>query len=96
MVDAETDEITGRGPGAAPIVKSTMFDTSVVVVALVLEVPETAEPGIWTATWTVPGVAISDAGTGAVSWILLTKVVFANCVPFHRMNAPATKPEPLT
>jgi len=27
-----------------------MFDNSVVVVALVLEVAETAEPGIWTAT----------------------------------------------
>ena len=36
-----------------------------------------------------------DAGTVAVSVLLLTNVVSANCVPFHRMNAPVTKPEPL-
>ena len=47
---AERDEMTGAGPGGGLIVKRTMFDNSVVVVALVLEVADTAEPGIWIAT----------------------------------------------
>ena len=49
MVDAEIELTVGAGPGAELIVKYTTFEISVVVVALVLEVPETAEPGIWTA-----------------------------------------------
>jgi hypothetical protein len=32
VVDAESEVIAGGVPGAAPIVKRTMFDTSVVVV----------------------------------------------------------------
>jgi hypothetical protein len=39
-------EITGGGPAAGMIVKFTTFDSSVVVVADVLDDPETAEPGI--------------------------------------------------
>jgi hypothetical protein len=73
-----------------------MFDTSVVVVAPVLEVAETADPGIWTATCTCPGVAISAAGTTAVIEFWLTKTVSVSCVPFHRMNPPVTNPVPLT
>lgn len=100
MVDAETDEITGSGPGAGLILKNTMFDTSVVFaefgVLFMLAVPETAEPGIWTDTCTCPGVATSEAGTTAVIVVLLTKTVSANCAPFHRMNAPVTKPLPFT
>ena len=61
-----------------------------------LEVPETAEPGIWTETCTWPGVAISEAGTTAVIEVLLTKTVSASSAPFHRMNAPVTKPAPVT
>lgn len=92
---AERDATVGSGPAAALIVKRTMFDTSVVVVALVLEVAATAEPGIWTATFTVPGAAISEAGTVAVNVLLLTKVVSANWLPFHKMNAPGIKPLPV-
>jgi hypothetical protein len=46
VVDAESEVITGRAPGVAIIVKFTTFETSVVVVAVVPEAPETAEPGI--------------------------------------------------
>jgi hypothetical protein len=100
VVDAETEEITGSGPGAEFTKKYTMFDTSVVFaefgVLFMLAVPETAEPGIWTETCTCPGVVMSEAGTTAVIVVLLTKTVSANCAPFHRMNAPVTKPAPLT
>jgi hypothetical protein len=56
-------------------VKGTTFDTSVVFVAVVPEDPETAEPGIWTATNTVPAVVMSEAGTMAVTCVELTIVV---------------------
>jgi hypothetical protein len=46
LVDAESDAITGIAPDVGPTVKFTTFDTSVVVVAPVPEVPETDEPGI--------------------------------------------------
>jgi hypothetical protein len=39
-------------------------------------------------------VTRSEAGTGAVSCMLLTRVVTSG-VPFHRMIAPVTKPPPL-
>ena len=42
----EVEVIVGGGGGCGPIVKFTRFDTSVVVVAVVPEDPETAEPGI--------------------------------------------------
>jgi hypothetical protein len=64
--------IVGNSPGTGLTVKLTTFDTSVVVVAVVPEAPETAEPGIWTVTCAVPAVAISEAGTVAVSWLALT------------------------
>jgi hypothetical protein len=63
----DRDVIDGGFPGAAPIEKMTMLDTSVVVVLLTLDVPEVAEPGIWTAICTVPAVVRSEAGTGAVN-----------------------------
>src|SRR6266699_3637849 len=44
--EIEVEVIVGAGGGAAPIVKFTRFDTSVVVVAVVPEDPETADPGI--------------------------------------------------
>jgi hypothetical protein len=37
VVDAESDVIAGGVPSAGPIVKRTMFDTSVVVVLLTLD-----------------------------------------------------------
>ena len=43
----------------------------------------------------VPGVAISEAGTVAVSVVLFTKVVSVSWAPFHKMNAPVTKPAPV-
>jgi hypothetical protein len=56
-VDGATREvIVGAGSGTGLTVKNTTFDTSVVVVAVVPEAPETAEPGIWTATCNVTGV----------------------------------------
>ena len=36
-----------------------------------------------------------EAGTVAVSVLGLTYVVSANWVPFHKMNAPVTKPVPV-
>ena len=42
---ADSEVIAGGVPGAAPIVKRTMFDISVVVVLLMF-VPDVAEPGI--------------------------------------------------
>jgi hypothetical protein len=90
----ERDAIAGGVPPAAPTVKRTTLDTSVVVVLYTFCVGEEAEPGIWTATCTVPAVARSEAGTAAVSWKELTRAVF-RAVPFHRINAPVTKPDPL-
>ena len=49
-MDAESDAIVGAAPGVGLISKLTTFDISVVVVAVVPEAPETAEPGICTAT----------------------------------------------
>jgi len=92
-VDADNVVIAGDVPGGVPIVNNITFDTSVVVVLLML-VPDEAEPGIWMAICTVPGLTSSEAGTGAVTWELLTRVVF-RAVPFHRMIAPVVKPAPL-
>ena len=50
VVDAESAAIVGAEPDVGLMVKFTKFDTSVVVVAVVPEAPETAEPGICTAT----------------------------------------------
>ena len=93
-MDAESEVIVGAAPGAALIEKKTIFDTSVVVVLLMFDVAEVAEPGIWTATCTVPAVAMFEAGTGAVRWEGSTRVVVSG-VPFQRMSAPVTKPAPL-
>lgn len=90
--------IAGGVPGAAPTVKMTMLETSVVVVELPLfglVVPETAEPGMSMATCTDPAAVKSEAGTGAVSCVELTNCVFASPVPFQRIIAPETKPVPL-
>ncbi len=57
-------------------------------------VGETAEPGISTATCTVPALARYEAGTGAVSKTALTRVVVSG-FPFHRISAPEEKPVPL-
>jgi len=46
VVDAERDVSTGIVPGVGSILKLTIFETSVVVVAVVPDAPETAEPGI--------------------------------------------------
>lgn len=62
----ERDVIDGGAPGAVLIVKRTTFDTAVVVVLLIF-VPLVADPGISTATFTVPPVVSNEAGTGAVS-----------------------------
>lgn len=67
VVDADSDVSVGGVPGAVPMVKRTMFEISVVVVLLMFCVADCAEPGICTETCTVPAVARSDAGTGAVS-----------------------------
>src|SRR5215472_12127959 len=90
--------IAGGVPGAAPTVKRTILETSVVVVTLPLfglEVPDTAEPGISMAICTVPAEVRFEAGTVAVNCVELTNCVFGSAVPFHRINAPETKPDPL-
>jgi hypothetical protein len=77
------------------------LESSVVVVLFVFEVADVAEPGIWTATCTVPVVVIREAGTGAVNTTGLTSVV-VSCVcicpgpTFHKIIAPVTNPPPLT
>jgi hypothetical protein len=90
----ESDVMAGGVPGAALMVKSITFDTAVVTVVLTFCVGDCAEPGISTATWTVPVPVRSDAGTGAVNSIELTSVV-VSAVPFHKINAPVEKPCPL-
>jgi hypothetical protein len=40
VVEADNEAIDGDGPGAVLIVKRTMFDTSVVVVLLTLDVAD--------------------------------------------------------
>jgi hypothetical protein len=75
MFEGESCVIVGAGGVGGLIEKRITFDTVVVVVAFVPEVPETAEPGIWTCTRAVPAVAIKEAGTIAVSWLSLTIVV---------------------
>ena len=46
VVDAERAVIIGVAPGVGLTVKFTTFETSDVVVAVVPDEPETAEPGI--------------------------------------------------
>ena len=74
-MDAESAAIVGAEPDVGLMLKFTTFDTSVVVVAVVPDAPETADPGICTATFTLPAEVRSEFGTGAVSCALLTKVV---------------------
>lgn len=76
------------------IVKRTMLESSVVPEAKEFDAPGTDEPGICTTTCTVPALAMFDAGTMAVNWVLLTKFV-VSAVPFQRIFAPETKPFPL-
>ena len=97
VVDAESDVIAGGVPGFGVTVKMTMLETSVVVVTFPLfglAVGDTAEPGMSMAICTGPAFVRSEAGTGAVSCVELTNVV-VSCAPFHKMNAPFTKPVPL-
>src|SRR5580692_906513 len=90
----EIDVMEGGVPGAALIVKSITLDTAVVTVVPTFCVGDCAEPWISTATWTVPVLVKSDAGTGAVNSIELTTVVVSG-VPFHKISAPVEKPCPL-
>jgi hypothetical protein len=97
-VDAESELIVGTEPGVELIVKFTTFDTSVVVVAVVPEEPETAEPGIWMATRMVPAAVMSEAGTVAVNCVLVMEVGVSWTwfgPTFHKMMAPVTNPPPL-
>jgi hypothetical protein len=99
VVEDESEVTAGGVPVALPIVKKTMFDTSVVVVAVVLEEPETDEPGISMAIWTVAAVPRYEAGIGAVRWFESTNVVLSEigvaAFAFQRITAPETKPVPL-
>jgi hypothetical protein len=49
-----------------------------------------------TATWATPAKTIRFAGTGAVNWVALTKVVPASAEPFHWTTASDAKPLPFT
>ncbi len=91
--EGESCVIVGAAAVEPVTVNRTMFDNSVVPVALEPEEPDTAEPGMDTATWAVPGVATFAAGTTAVSVELFTKVV-TNGFPFHKMIAREVKPLP--
>ncbi len=48
-----------------------------------------------TVTVAEPGAAMRVAGTAAVNWVALPKVVLS-AVPFHCTIAPESKPEPVT
>jgi len=93
MLAGESCVIVGGEPGEALIVKRTMLESSVVPEAKEFDEPETDEPGTCTTTCTVPALAMFDAGTVAVNWVLLTKVV-VSALPFQRIFAPETKPFP--
>jgi len=71
----ESEVTVGVCPSAVLIVKLKMFDNSVVVVAPVLEVGETDEPGIWMATGIFTGAVVPlgklEAGTTAVMVVLV-------------------------
>ena len=94
MLAGESCVIVGGEGGEALIVKRTMLESSVVPEATELDVAETDEPGICTTICTVPALAMFDAGTAAVNWALLTKVV-GSALPFQRIFAPETKPFPV-
>jgi hypothetical protein len=57
--------------------------------------PSVVMPAETTVTVAAPAVAIKLAGTVAVSWLALTKVV-VRAVAFQRTTAPETKPAPFT
>jgi hypothetical protein len=99
VVDAESGGvIVGGGPGIGSTVKLTRFDISVVVVAAVPDVPETAEPGIWMATAMVPAAVMSEAGTLTINCVLVMEVGVSWTwfgPTFHKSIAPVTKPPPL-
>src|SRR5690242_9762068 len=57
--------------------------------------PEVAPPGLRTVTVAVPPAATRDAGTCAVSWVALPKVV-GRAWPFHATCAPCRKLAPFT
>jgi hypothetical protein len=86
--------IVGAGGAAGSIVNSTILESAVVPVAVVLEVPETAEPGMEIAIWTFPALVMFEAGISAVNVVVLTKVVESG-LPFHIMMAPETNPVPV-
>ena len=95
--DGEVEVTVGNGPGVGLIVKFTTFDCSVVVVAVVPEAPETAEPGIWTATRMVSAAVMSEAGTVAVSCVLVMEVGVSWTwfgPTFHKTAARGTNPAP--
>ena len=56
---------------------------------------ETVPPGFVTVMLAVPGVAMSEAGMAALSWVLVTKVV-VRFDPFHLTTELETKFVPLT
>ena len=89
MLEGWSELIVGAGGCAALTVNKTILESAVVPVAVTLEVPETAEPGIMMVTWIVPGVATSEEGTTAVNVVALTKVVVSG-FPFHMTVAPET------
>lgn len=56
---------------------------------------EAPDPGFAAVIAMVPALAISDAGTDAVSTVEETNVV-TNAVPFQSTTEPVTKPAPVT
>ena len=62
-----------------------------------VQAPEVPPPGagLVTVTLAVPVLLMSIAGTCAVSWVALTKLV-VSADPFQLITAPLTKPVPFT
>jgi hypothetical protein len=73
------------------------FGAELVLVMVKVDVPDVPPPGVGllTVTLPVPALAMSDAGTGAVSFVSLTKVV-VSAVPFQSTVEEETKLVPLT
>jgi hypothetical protein len=81
-LDGASEEIAGKG------LALLMSNTAP------LDAPPPGD-GLLTVTVAVPALATSDAGTDAVSWVSLTKVVL-NAWPFQSTADEATKLLPLT
>lgn len=84
-----------EGPPASVELGLMLLRTGVGLVMVKVRASVELTPFCLTVMLTVPGAAMSAAGTEAVSWLTETKVVVKG-VPFHSTTAEETKALPLT